>query len=640
MRRERTVDDAADDFTTPRAAEPMKDGTVSTTGRASSRERPRSAVPSVREASMPARASSIGLASGAAWVSGVQELKCPEPIKPSFLDSEDDDCANAVLSSRDPEASESWIWFQVEVQARLAAIDAKVTNLGAVESKIDQLLKLAKEQADRPVPTPVLRSRPSVRHTTFALTQSSRGGSKSRPSISMMSPETTPGPRVSYHAAEAIADLLGNYSAADDASIVKEDSLVRSTSSRSVAAVDVTRTEERRNSYARRTSSRRSVKTWAFFEDEESSWYAGVYARAMFPFIIATVMVSLAQAIDEPVLRDNVAAQLVEVGIEIVFLLEVFARMSATRSWRTCLADPYNMIDLVSVLPLVLRSILGLALFEADGSCGMACTVLLGVVPVLRLLKLLRRFQNFQLLLRAFKLAFEALPVLLYIWTILGLLAAAGLYLVEPRDNVATLGVSIWLSVVSMTTLGYGDFYPVSVLGRLIVCTLVLCSALYMAIPLGIIGSAFSEVWSDRFRILLTERTRKRLQQAGYQARDIPFLFQQFDSDGDGCLGIEEFKMMVDFMQVGFTGSRVIELFELFDSDDSGMIDDRGFVRALFPESFHEVYGAMLKQTGEACSTCGNVFMQDSKFCRKCGTQRPTSPPAEDGAGKDGETNN
>merc|ERR1719401_2026483 len=96
-----------------------------------------------------------------------------------------------------------------------------------------------------------------------------------------------------------------------------------------------------------------------------------------------------------------------------------------------------------------------------------------------------------------------------------------------------------WLTFVSMTTVGYGDVVAQTPAGKLATSLLVLFSALYMSIPLGIIGNAFSEVWSDRDRILLTLRTRNRLLQWGYTARDIPKLFELFDADQNGELDIE-----------------------------------------------------------------------------------------------------
>ena len=66
----------------------------------------------------------------------------------------------------------------------------------------------------------------------------------------------------------------------------------------------------------------------------------------------------------------------------------------------------------------------------------------------------------------------------------------------------------MWLTIVTMTTVGYGDFSPKSGAGQVIVCVLTVCSTLYMAIPLGIIGHNFSEIWRDRDRILLVRGLR------------------------------------------------------------------------------------------------------------------------------------
>merc|ERR1712113_112575 len=138
----------------------------------------------------------------------------------------------------------------------------------------------------------------------------------------------------------------------------------------------------------------------------------------------------------------------------------------------------------------------------------------------------------------------------------------------------------MWLTVISMTTVGYGDVTPLKSVGRVIVAVLVISGMLYMAIPLGIIGNAFCEVWRDRDRILLTQRTSNRLVQWGFQARDIPKLFKLFDHNKDGELDLTEFSEMVREMGLGLTKSRVRELFDLFDGDGSGSIDAREFVKA------------------------------------------------------------
>jgi len=119
----------------------------------------------------------------------------------------------------------------------------------------------------------------------------------------------------------------------------------------------------------------------------------------------------------------------------------------------------------------------------------------------------------------------------------------------------------------------------------------VIGSMLFMAMPLGIIGSAFNEVWSNRDAILLTSRTRDRLLKWGYNAQDIPLLFEMVDQDGNGELEMEEFKELIRQMKVGLDDERVISLFHYFDLDNSGSIDAQEFVKHIFPTAYLEMFG-------------------------------------------------
>eukprot|EP00429_Kryptoperidinium_foliaceum_P035584 CAMPEP_0176170676 /NCGR_PEP_ID=MMETSP0120_2-20121206/87376_1 /TAXON_ID=160619 /ORGANISM="Kryptoperidinium foliaceum, Strain CCMP 1326" /LENGTH=74 /DNA_ID=CAMNT_0017508485 /DNA_START=160 /DNA_END=380 /DNA_ORIENTATION=+ len=60
-------------------------------------------------------------------------------------------------------------------------------------------------------------------------------------------------------------------------------------------------------------------------------------------------------------------------------------------------------------------------------------------VPTCMLLKLLRHFSHFHLLLSAFWGALEALPVLLFTLLVIALFFSSLLYLVEPQDNIEDL---------------------------------------------------------------------------------------------------------------------------------------------------------------------------------------------------------
>merc|ERR1712003_360177 len=116
------------------------------------------------------------------------------------------------------------------------------------------------------------------------------------------------------------------------------------------------------------------------------------------------------------------------------------------------------------------------------------------VVPILRLLKMIRRFQTFKLLVKAFVLMLEILPFLLFTQFFLILCFASMVYIAEPNGDFLNFPHVMWFTLVTMTTVGYGDVTPQEPVAMCISYVLVLVSVLYMAIPLGIVGYTFTAV--------------------------------------------------------------------------------------------------------------------------------------------------
>ncbi|CAK9072568.1 unnamed protein product [Durusdinium trenchii] len=223
-------------------------------------------------------------------------------------------------------------------------------------------------------------------------------------------------------------------------------------------------------------------------------------------------------------------------------------------------------------------------LFGAPGEVGQI--ILLFFLPLVRLLKLLRYFDSFRLLIDACKNSFEALPVLTYVMALITTISATGIYLVESRSNIPSLQHSIWLSLVTMTTVGYGDYYPKSLAGFLIVSILTIASVLFLALPVGIIGNEFTACWSQRTRVLLLTRAQKCLAKWGYSANDVKVLFEFVDTDGNGNLNLNEFVELFHQMRIGITMDSAVDLFQLFDDDQSGTIEYDEFLRHIFPEEY------------------------------------------------------
>jgi len=336
-----------------------------------------------------------------------------------------------------------------------------------------------------------------------------------------------------------------------------------------------------------RNRSHTSMYVWEFLEDPQGITGGRSYHIWITSNIIASVLLSLAQTFTTSPVTGIVPA-LVEVMFDAVFSIEVLVRFYVCPSKAAFFTHFYNLVDMVTgIMVLVLRIAAGIARPEHWQS-NVQWTILLCVVPLLRLLKLLRRFQTVHLLSQAFQHALEALPALLYTLCIIVLTAAVMIYFVEPESNVASLPDAIWFAIVTSTTVGYGDIVPKTKWGKFAASLLTLTSALYMAIPLGIVGSAFSTVWADRDRLTLMHRTSAQLRQAGYTSKDVPHLFRLFDADQDRYLNYREFRRMIVEMHVGLSEDRIADLFHAFDGNSSGLIDEREFMKVLFPSTITE----------------------------------------------------
>lgn len=325
-------------------------------------------------------------------------------------------------------------------------------------------------------------------------------------------------------------------------------------------------------------------KIWQFLEDADSSEYARMYGRLYAPVILISVFFTLLQTIEPPPIP-LVPAEILELILDSMFFIELSIRFLACPSQRAFFHNPYNVIDILSVAPIPLRCSVAIAHPSENSSEELKFIryVLLCWVPVFRLMKILRRFETFQLLLSSFRQVLEALPVLLFTQLLLTLVFSALIFAVEPRENIGSLPTAVWLTIVTMTTVGYGDITPKSPLGSVIVALLVIISVIFTAFPLGIIGSTFTAVWSDRDRILLLQHTRDCFDQRGYTAHDASKLFQLADKDGNAELDFEEFAGFLNHLRLGLKEERVFELFQAFDYDCSGTISHREFFRVLFP---------------------------------------------------------
>lgn len=180
------------------------------------------------------------------------------------------------------------------------------------------------------------------------------------------------------------------------------------------------------------------------------------------------------------------ALTVMEFIVVVVFSAEYLLRLVLAEKWYRFAFSFEGIVDLLAVLPFYLaigvdlRTLRVLRLFR-----------LLRLFKILRYGRTLRRIGGVWQEIRTEIVFFGMLTtVLLY-------LSAVGIYYCEREAQPDVLGSipdCLWWAVATLTTVGYGDVYPVTVAGKLITSFVVLLSLGVVAIPGGLIASAFSSV--------------------------------------------------------------------------------------------------------------------------------------------------
>lgn len=177
--------------------------------------------------------------------------------------------------------------------------------------------------------------------------------------------------------------------------------------------------------------------------------------------------------------------QLMEVGTVVIFSIEYLARVLLSRPRLGYARSFFGVIDLIAILPFYLS--LGIDLRSARA---------LRLFRLFRLLKLARYNAAIQRLHRAFIIVKEELVLFGAASIIILYLASVGIYYFEREAQPEKFGSvfhSLWWSVSTLTTVGYGDVYPITTGGKVFTFFLLLSGMGIIAVPTGLVASALSQ---------------------------------------------------------------------------------------------------------------------------------------------------
>jgi len=158
-------------------------------------------------------------------------------------------------------------------------------------------------------------------------------------------------------------------------------------------------------------------------------------------------------------------------------------RSAAAR--RAYVLSPQGLIDLLAVAPLWIAS------------AGYDELRILVVLRILRIFKFARYSSGMRSLLDVLWSERRALIGCLVILGCSTLVSASLMHVVEGHDQPDKFGTipdAMWWSIVTLTTIGYGDVVPVTAAGKAVATITIVTGLIMVALPVGIVATAFSEV--------------------------------------------------------------------------------------------------------------------------------------------------
>lgn len=168
-----------------------------------------------------------------------------------------------------------------------------------------------------------------------------------------------------------------------------------------------------------------------------------------------------------------------------VFTLEYLLRVILVKKKLKFIFSFMGMVDLLAILP-----------FYLSGGLDLRSIRVLRMFRLLRLFKLLRYNRSIGRFSKAFnevkyELFFFAIACLFLIYV-----ASVGIYYFEKDvngENFASIFHSMWWAIATLTTVGYGDIYPVTTGGKIFSSVVIFIGLGLVAVPTGLITSAFSK---------------------------------------------------------------------------------------------------------------------------------------------------
>lgn len=206
---------------------------------------------------------------------------------------------------------------------------------------------------------------------------------------------------------------------------------------------------------------------------------------ALLLLIVASVLAVMLESVEAIGTRFGTTLRVLDWVFTVLFLAEYSVRIWVARHRMRYVFSFFGIVDLLSILP----SFLGLVV---SGAHSLLVIRVLRLLRIFRVLKVMRMLGEANQLLQALRASAAKITVFMgAVFTIVVIMGAT-MHLVEGAENGFTsIPRGMYWAIVTMTTVGYGDIAPSTVLGQAIAAALMLLGYGILAVPTGIVSAEY-----------------------------------------------------------------------------------------------------------------------------------------------------
>ncbi|KAL7856773.1 hypothetical protein SRHO_G00156720 [Serrasalmus rhombeus] len=248
------------------------------------------------------------------------------------------------------------------------------------------------------------------------------------------------------------------------------------------------------------------------FEEPASSVAAQVLASVSVIFVIISMVILCASTLpDWDTAKNNTVEEhrIIEAVCIGWFTAECIVRFIVSRDKCEFVRRPLNIIDLLAITPYYVS--VAMTALTGENPQLQRAGVTLRVLRMMRifwLIKLARHFLGLQTLGLTLRRCYREMVMLLVfvcvamaIFSALAQLLEHGLDLETSNEDYASIPAACWWVIISMTTVGYGDMYPITMPGRVLGGVCVVSGIVLLALPITFIYHSFVQCYHElKFR--------------------------------------------------------------------------------------------------------------------------------------------